>query len=324
MNDFKINFRRFAAFGAAFLLSASSMLATVTVSFSGIPLKKAMKEIEKVSGLHFLYKSNLPGLNKTVSLNVKNASDKAALDKLFEGTSLRYRVEHGNAVVVYQESQPVSLKELTGDTSSSSAVDITGTVSDEADEPLIGATVRVKGSNQAVATDLEGQYSLRDVKKGSVIEITYVGFEPKSVKVSDPGRYNITLREGAVSLNEVVVVGYGRQKKVNLTGAVTVIEAKDVNGRPTGNAATALQGADPSLNLKMGSGGPDAGASINIRGVTSINGGTPLVLVDGVEMNLTRVNANDIESISILKDASAAAIYGAKASAGVEIGRAHV
>lgn len=95
------------------------------------------------------------------------------------------------------------------------------------------------------------------------------------------------------------------------------MKAKDINGRPTGNAATALQGADPSLNLKMGSGGPDASASINIRGVTSINGGSPLILVDGVEMNLARINANDIESVSILKDASAAAVYGAKASAGV-------
>lgn len=307
---------RLATLAMALLMTGSSLFASVTVSFSSIPLKKAMKEIEKVSDLHFLYKSNLPGLNKTVTLSVKNAGEKAVLDQLFQGTNLKYRLESGNAVVVYHESQPVSLKELMTE-SHAATVEINGLVDDTAGEPLIGATVRVKGSTHAVATDLEGQYRLKDVKKGSIIEVTYIGYEPKSVKVTDSGRYNFTLREGSVSLNEVVVVGFGRQKKVNLTGAVTVIEAKDVNGRPTGNAATALQGADPSLNLKMGSGGPDAGASLNIRGVTSINGGSPLVLVDGVEMNLTRVNANDIESISILKDASAAAIYGAKASAGV-------
>lgn len=311
------NIRR-SALALTAAMVGTSLWADITVSFSAIPLKNAMKEIEKVSDLHFLYKSNLPGLNKPVTLSVKDASDKAALDKLFEGSNLKYRIEHGNAVVVYLESQPVSLEELmTSHDSSVPTVDLSGVVTDASDEPLIGATVRVKGSNQAVATDIDGRFTLKGVKKGATVEVTYIGYEPKNLTASRDGKYDVVLREGATALDEVVVVGYGQQKKINLTGAVTVVKAKDVNGRPTGNAATALQGADPSLNLKMGSGGPDAGASINIRGVTSINGGSPLVLVDGVEMNLTRINANDIESVSILKDASAAAVYGAKASAGV-------
>lgn len=300
----------------AAMMAASTMMADVTVSFNSIPLKRALKEIEKVSNLHFLYKSNLPGLNSPVSLNVKNASDKAALDKLFEGSKLGYKIEKGNTVVVYHESQPVSLEELMAETPAQS-LNISGLVTDADGEPLIGATVMVKGSTHGVSTDVDGKYTLNGVKKGSTIEASYVGFTSQAVKVTRGGQLNISLKENNNMLNEVVVVGYGQQKKVNLTGAVSVVNAKDINGRPTGNAATALQGADPSLNLKMGSGGPDAGASLNIRGVTSINGGTPLVLVDGVEMNLTRINANDIESVSILKDASAAAVYGAKASAGV-------
>lgn len=311
------NIRRLrASLVLAAALTASSLMADVTVSFSQIPLKRAMKEIEKVSNLHFLYKSNLPGLSTPVSLNVKNSSDKAALDKLFAGSKLSYRIEHGNTVVVFHESQPVSLEELMADTPAQT-LNVSGVISGADGEPLIGATVMVKGSKQGVSTDVDGKYSLNGVKKGSSLEVTYVGYTPQTVKVTHGGNLNVILQENSSMLNEVVVVGYGQQKKVNLTGAVSVVNAKDINGRPTGNAATALQGADPSLNLKMGSGGPDASASFNIRGVTSINGGTPLVLVDGVEMNLTRINANDIESVSILKDASAAAVYGAKASAGV-------
>lgn len=120
-------------------------------------------------------------------------------------------------------------------------------------------------------------------------------------------------------LNEVVVVGYWNlRKKVNLTGAVSVVNSKDVNNRSVASAAMALQGTDPGLNLTLNSGSPDAGYNINIRGISSLtSGATPLILIDGVEGSLNRLNANDIESVSILKDASAAAIYGAKASAGV-------
>jgi TonB-linked SusC/RagA family outer membrane protein len=299
------------------MMASASMWANITVSFSALPLKRAMKEIEKVSDLHFLYKSNLPGLDKAVSLSVKDATNKAALDKLFEGSGLKYSIENGNAVVVYNEKQPVSLEELMTEKSTTATVDITGVVTDNNDDPLIGATVKVKGSTKAVATDIDGKFTLKGVKKDATVTVSYIGYETKDLTASHSGSYNVMLRENANTLDEVVVVGYGQQKKINLTGAVSVVKAKDINGRPSGNAATVLQGADPSLNLKMGSGGPDASASINIRGVTSINGGTPLILVDGVEMNLTRINANDIESVSILKDASAAAVYGAKASAGV-------
>ncbi len=292
------------------------MMANITVSFTSIPLKRAMKEIEKVSDLHFLYKSNLPGLNNPVSLNVRNVSNKTALDKLFEGSSLGYRIEQGKTVVVYHESHPVSYEELIAEDPVRTFT-VSGLVTGTDGEPLIGATVKIKGSSHGVYTDVDGKYTLTGVSKGSTLEASYVGYSAQQLKVTHEGMLNITLNENSSLLNEVVVVGYGQQKKVNLTGAVSVVSAKDLNGRPTGNAATALQGADPSLNLKMGSGRADASASINIRGMTSINGGSPLVLVDGVEMNLTRVNANDIESVSILKDASAAAVYGAKASAGV-------
>ncbi len=194
---------------------------------------------------------------------------------------------------------------------------INGTVMDENGEPLVGVTVKVKNTLKAVSTDLNGKFTLSDVKTGEEMLISYVGFTPVTVKIGSKEDYTIYMKESTSDLEEIVVVGYGSQKKANLTGAVSVVQGADLAGRPTGNAATALQGADPSFYIQMGDGSPDSGVSLNIRGTPSINGGEPLVLVDGVEMSLTRVNANDIENVSILKDASAAAIYGAKASAGV-------
>ena len=309
---------RFAAVSVAVAAISSASMADVTVSFSRISYRKAMEEIQKVSNLHFFYNTSLKGLDNKVSLSVKNASERSALDRLFAGSQFDYTLKSDNTVVVYQKGDSTK-----GETTNNvkeqkdTGKKVKGVVTDENGEPLVGVTVKVKNSNKAVMTDLDGNYSLNDLKKGDVVELTYVGYTPKTVKIDNSGSYDVSMQEMASDLDDFVVVGYGSQKKVNLTGAVSVVTAKDLNGRPTGNAAMALQGADPALNLTMGSGGPDSGTTLNIRGATSINSSTPLVLVDGVEMDLTRINANDIESVSILKDASAAAVYGAKASAGV-------
>lgn len=198
---------------------------------------------------------------------------------------------------------------------------IKGVVIDKmTDEPIIGASIAVKGTATGTITDFDGQFTI-EATTGQYLQISYIGYESYEQRVAaNNDMYRITLVEATSELDEVVVVGYGSQKKVNLTGAVSVIDQKDIVGRPTPNMATALQGIDPALNLTMSAGGPGAGYEFNIRGVASINNSSttkPLVLVDGVEMDLARVNSNDIESVSILKDASAAAIYGSKAAAGV-------
>lgn len=309
---------RFAAVSVAVAAISSASMADVTVSFSRISYRKAMEEIQKVSNLHFFYNTSLKGLDNKVSLSVKNASERSALDRLFAGSQFDYTLKSDNTVVVYQKGDATKGEAtLNAKDQKGPGKKVKGVVTDEKGEPLVGVTVKVKNSNKAVMTDLDGNYSLNDLKKGDVVELSYVGYAPKTVKIDNSGSYDVSMQEIASDLDDFVVVGYGSQKKVNLTGAVSVVTAKDLNGRPTGNAAMALQGADPALNLTMGSGGPDSGTTLNIRGATSINSSTPLVLVDGVEMDLTRINANDIESVSILKDASAAAVYGAKASAGV-------
>ena len=192
-----------------------------------------------------------------------------------------------------------------------------GMVKDATGEPIIGASVSVKGTKNATVTDLDGNFTLTGVNKGTTIVISYIGFVNSEIKWNGTS-LNVTLAEDTQGLEEVVVVGYGTQKKVNLSGAVANVDGKVLENRPITNIGQGLQGVVPNLNVSMNSGGaPGASSSYNIRGNTSLNGGSPLVLVDNVQMDANLVNPEDVESISVLKDASSAAIYGARAAYGV-------
>lgn len=192
-----------------------------------------------------------------------------------------------------------------------------GIVKDATGESVIGASVIVKGTTNGTITDIDGNFSLSNVKKGDVIEISFVGYITQTIKW-DGTPINIILKEDTQTLEEVVVVGYGTQKKVNLTGSVAMAESDVLEDRPIANLAQGLQGVIPNLNISFANGNPNAETSINVRGLTSLNGGSALVLVDGVETNdISLINPQDIESISVLKDASSAAVYGARAAFGV-------
>ena len=192
-----------------------------------------------------------------------------------------------------------------------------GVVKDATGEPIIGASVSVKGTKNATVTDLDGNFTLSGVNKGTTIVISYIGYVNSEIKWNGTS-LNVTLAEDTQGLEEVVVVGYGTQKKVNLSGAVANVDGKVLENRPITNIGQGLQGVVPNLNVSMNSGGaPGASSSYNIRGNTSLNGGSPLVLVDNVQMDANLVNPEDVESISVLKDASSAAIYGARAAYGV-------
>ena len=198
---------------------------------------------------------------------------------------------------------------------------VTGTVVDENDEPVIGASVRVKGTDISVPTDIDGNFVISKAKPNQEIEVSYVGYAVNTVRISklvNEGGGKIVLEPSAENLNEVIVVGYGTQKKVNLTGAVQQVSSKELAQRSVQTASTALQGLVSGVNVTQTSGAPGAGAGIQIRGVGSINSNTsPLILIDGIEGDMNALDVNSIESISILKDAASASIYGSKASNGV-------
>ncbi len=194
---------------------------------------------------------------------------------------------------------------------------VTGTVVDDLG-PVAGASVVVKGTTNGNITDMDGNFTLEGVKNGDIIQISFIGYTTQEIKYTGQSTLQIKLAEDTQKLEEVVVVGYGVQKKVNLTGAVGIADSEILEDRPIGNIAQGLQGAIPNLNIDFASGNPNAATTFNVRGATSLNGGQALLLVDGVETSdLSLLNPQDIESVSVLKDAASASIYGARAAFGV-------
>lgn len=197
----------------------------------------------------------------------------------------------------------------------------TGVITDSEGEPLIGASVLVAGTTLGASTDIDGRFSIKNVPVGSTLKISYIGYQPVEMKW-EGGEVNVVLAEDNNMLDEVVVVGFGTQKKINLTGAVSTVSAKDIAARPVNTVADALQGMAAGLDVLGSSRGGQLGAarSMNIRGTGTIGSGSsvsPLVLIDGMEGDLNQLNPADVENISILKDAAASSIYGSRAAGGV-------
>lgn len=194
---------------------------------------------------------------------------------------------------------------------------VTGTIVDKQNEPLIGVAVKVQGTNNATVTNFDGVYSLTNVPTDAILEISYVGMKPQIISLGGRSTVNVQMESDDKLLEEVVVVGFGSQRKTDLTGSISQVKMDDILGdRPVISASAALQGAIPGLMIS-GASAPGQAKSFNIRGTLSINGGNPLILIDNVEGDINALNPDDIESVSVLKDASSAAIYGARGAGGV-------
>lgn len=283
----------------------------ITLQLQNVTVKEAIEALHKTKNYSVVIKSSEINMNKKVSVNAKNAPINAVLDQIFVGQNVSYTI-NGHSIIISKKTDTGQQKP----DDKKKRQTIAGIVYDEEGNPVIGASVIIKETTQGAITDLDGKFSLEGFIP-STLEVSYVGYEKATVHAKDGQLKTIQLVPSSLMIDEVVVVGYGSQRRSNLTGAVSTISSKDLNNRPVVSAANALQGADPAVNLTFGTGSPESGYSLNIRGGISVNGGSPLVLCDGVEVPLNQVNANDIESISVLKDASSCAIYGAKASAGV-------
>jgi TonB-linked SusC/RagA family outer membrane protein len=195
---------------------------------------------------------------------------------------------------------------------------VAGTVVDQTGMPVIGASVRLENSQSiGTITDMDGHFRLSGLPAKGSLTVSYIGYQTQRVAYQAGRTLQVTLQEDSKALDEVVVVGYGTQKKANLTGAVAQTDDKFLQSRPVASIGTALEGVMPGVNIQPTSGNPNSDISINVRGITSVNGGSPLVLVDGVESSLKLLNPNDIATISVLKDAASAAVYGVKGAFGV-------
>ena len=183
--------------------------------------------------------------------------------------------------------------------------------------PIIGASVVVKGTTNGMITDMDGNFTL-EVKKGDIIQISYVGYLTQEIKYNGEPVLNITLKDDTQKLEEIVVVGYGTQKKVNLTGSVANVDSKLMESRPMTSVSAGLQGLLPGVTVTQRSGQPGSdNGTIRVRGTGTFNNANPMVIVDGVEASMNDLDPNDIQSVSVLKDAASSAIYGSKAANGV-------
>ncbi|MDR0537446.1 MAG: TonB-dependent receptor [Tannerellaceae bacterium] len=302
----------------AFLLMSASLFAQVSLDVKNRSIKDALSEIERSSSYSFFFTDKLKDMDKKVSVRVANESIEKTLNLLLDGTSIAYHKQDANLYLLAPKG--VSTKETPDSKQSNQARRYSGVVVDEKGEPVIGANVIVKGATgSGTITDIDGKFAL-NVSQGTTLVVSYIGFSSVEIIAGSQTDLKITMREDSELLGEVVVVGYGTQKKAHLSGAVSTISSKQMENRPVINANAALQGLAPNVNIRLSSGNPTQAPEINVRGYTSINGGSALILVDNVPMTpeeFGRINPADIESVSVLKDAASAAIYGARAAFGV-------
>lgn len=291
------------AFLCSMMLVFSSFTAVsqITLIMKNKPVREVIKEIEKVSDYRFFYNDDLSDLNKVISIEIKNGDIKDIMKQITQQAAVSYVLKANRQVVL----------SLASIDQQKDVVKIAGKVIDEQGEGVIGANVMEKGTTNGTITDLDGKFYL-EVSGKSILQVSYIGFNTQEIQVNGQKLFTIRMTEDSQSLDEVVVVGYGTQKKLNLTGAVATLKNEELVKTPVASTTNALVGRLPGLIAKQKSGQPgfDA-ADINIRSF-----GSALVIVDGVEQSFNNIDANEIESVSILKDASAA-IYGARAGNGV-------
>ena len=300
-------FIRVLGLGVGLFLAGSLSVNAQKVSFNGerLSLKQAFEKIESVSKYKIAYNTSQLDVNKQVVLNQKNQDVLQILSDLLKETNCVYQVNDNYIVITLKDDEKVKK--------------IKGTIKDSAGEPIIGANVILKGdATVGSITDIDGNFDL-SVPSNATLQVSYIGYNTQDVPVGNKSFLNITLKEDTETLDEVVVVGYGSQKKVNVIGSIASVDSKALESRAVPDVSNMLTGQMSGVTITQESGNPgqDAG-TIRIRGVGSFGATpSPLVLVDGLPGSLSDLTPADIDNISVLKDASSAAIYGSRAANGV-------
>ena len=280
----------------------------LSVSVKNETLEHVLKQIEEQSEFLFFYNLEEINKNERISIDKRNTNISEILDAIAEKTGLKYAIRDRHIVLMVNNESPAVAQQ---------SHRVTGVVKDAAGIPVIGANVVVKGTTNGTVTNIDGEYSL-SVPSSAVLQISYIGYNTQEVTVGNKTVLNILLQEDSQRLNEVIVVGYGTQKKATLTGAVASVRSEQIANRAASDATNLLTGIAPGLTAIQRSGQPGAdGAEFIIRGPGTLNSTSPLIIVDGIPGSLNAIDPNDIENISVLKDAASAAIYGVRAGNGV-------
>ncbi len=296
-------------------------------------VKDVIEEVERQTDYSFMYDNNVFDVNRIISVNLENSSIDAIMDQVIEGQNLKFELVNHFIVISEKEATGNQQKEIS----------VTGKVISEKGEALPGVTVIIKGTSTGTVTDFDGNYNLTNVSGDAVLVFSFVGMESQEIPVAGKTRIDVTLKEEAIGLEEVVAIGYGTMKKSDLTGSVSSVSSDDFNKGAQISAQQLVQGKISGVNISLNSGKPGGATTVRVRGGTSISASNdPLYVIDGVPISTTAgvssanirgtgtdffdqeptnplmtLNPNDIESINVLKDASATAIYGSRGANGV-------
>ena len=282
----------------------------LSLSIHDANIEDVLKSIEDQSEFRFFY-TEKPSVENKISVDCEKKTIGEVLEGIFKGTDIAYRIV-GRQIALYRNTSEPSVFQAEQQKS------ISGKVTDSSGGALPGVTVVVKGTTNGSITDANGRYSLANIPANATLQFSFVGMKMQEIAVGNKTTINVTLAEETVGIEEVVAIGYGVQKKSDLTGSITSVKADQIKNLPVRSISEALQGRIAGVMINKSSGRPGASSEIIIRGVGSINGLSPLFIIDGVSRgNNVNYNPKDVESIEVIKDASAAAIYGAQAAGGV-------
>lgn len=284
-----------------------SQNAAINLSLRDVTVEHVLNQIEKSTDYSFLFTDKSVDTDRKVNVEINAKNIEEALTTLFKNTGVRFQIVD-KQVILSNTNQPKDVNQGKG---------VAGVVVDANGEPVIGANVVEKGTTNGTITDADGKFSL-NVAPGATLIISYIGYISREMPVGNKTSLSISLDEDTEMLDEVVVVGYGTMKKKDLTGSVGSVKGDDLASRKTTQLSTALQGAIAGVTVSRDNAAPGSTASgIKVRGVTTIGDTNPLVIIDGVPGDINQVNPNDVENMSVLKDAASASIYGSRAAAGV-------
>lgn len=290
-----------------------AQITSLNLDLNNVELEEVFDAIRRQSEFEFFYNNDQVNTSVKVSVKAKNADIRTVLEQALPDI-YEYKINDRYILINKRKEIAPVLSPQPQQTKKT----ITGSVVDANREPIIGVNIIEKNTTNGTVTDIDGNFSLQ-VEDDAVLHISYIGYLAQDINTAGRISFNITLQEDTQALDELVVVGYGTQKKVNLTGAVDVIHKENISQRASGNLSQSIRGLSPSMNFSLNSAGfqPGADMTVTLRGVGSLNGGNPYVLIDGFPGDMNLLNPQDVESISILKDAAASAIYGSRAPYGV-------
>ena len=304
---------------ASLHVSAKSYSQEVTISSKNITLERAFKLIEDQTGFSFLWNENLFDRSRTISIDIQHASLTRALEACFKGLPLSYKIKNKVVLIV---RTPVVQPATDTTRLPQPPVDVKGVVYNETGQPLAGANVTVKGTERGTITDEKGEFTLKGVDENASILVSNIGYETRELKIKGKTYLTVNTKKSASNLDDVVIIGYASQRRRDVTGSVSSVNAAQIKDIPVNSALQALEGRLAGVNISTTEGGPNAAVTIKVRGGGSITqDNTPLYVVDGIQMEdaLSNISPQDIASVDVLKDAAATSIYGARGANGVVI-----